>query len=382
MGSLWAGFDTPPLERHKPSRAALTAGPLVRPLNHAPSWIIVLAAATGSLGEVAPRTETTRPAATSASSREVPVPHTYDIRYRYKLTNRTDRPLQDVRVCIPIPQDCPYQKILSFALTLPGQPHTTEDVTDQFGQKIVRIGLDRLDPKASVETGFACRVRFRIGFKVPLEPKRVGTLNDVPPDIRSMYTSDLPGVYDLGSPEIRQVSAELAGPHQTPLDRVLAIHDFVASTLKYVRDGTWDSAPVVLRRQTGSCSEFSFLFCALCRAAGIPTRLVGGSTCRVRPGGPWPRKDDVHHRWTEVYIPPYEWVPFDVTRNRGRPPKRDHVGAHPAPALILSRSGGNSRLLKTQYVGWNTHAAFLERTREFIWSPVDQTDLTADPARD
>jgi hypothetical protein len=291
----------------------------------------------------------------------------YHVRYRYQLKNRMNQALENVRVYIPLPQSCPYQEIVRLDLIFPQQGCKTEGVEDQFGQKFAEIAFPKLDPRASVEVGFECDFRLRPRRRISLDAGRVQTLKDIPGDLQGAYTSDLAGVYDLTSPEIRKTSSELIARRDNLLDQIAAIHDFVAA-MKYVRDQTWDAAPVVLRRMTGSCSEFSFLFCALCRAAGIPTRFVAGTTCRIPGSGRWPYTDDVYHRWVEVYVPPYGWVPFDVTRDRGRPPKRDYFGAHPTLALILSRGGGGSRYLKNQYIGWNTHAMMLERKREFLWS--------------
>jgi hypothetical protein len=306
-------------------------------------------------------------AAVDAEAVRTGQPVSYHVRCRYQLKNRVNRALENVRVYIPLPQSCPYQAIMRLELVLPKGGCKMERIEDQFGQKLAEITFSKLDPQASVEVGFECDFWLRPRSRVSLDAKRVQTLKDIPEDIRGRYTSDVAGVYDLSSAEIRKTSNELIASRDNLLDQVMTIHDFVGA-MKYVRDGTWDAAPVVLRRMTGSCSEFSFLFCALCRAAGIPTRFVGGTTCRILAGVGWSYTDNVYHRWVEVYIPPHGWVPFDVTRDRGRPPKRDYVGAHPTVALILSRGGGSSRYLKNQYIGWNTHAALLERKREFIWS--------------
>jgi len=290
----------------------------------------------------------------------------YQVRYEYRLRNRTSTTLQGVRIWIPIPHSEANQEIRRLEWTSPGQPYEAEHVSDQYGQEILQFTLPKLEPNAAIETGFLCVFAPR-PVKVALDPKKAGVLKDIPADILSAYRKNVMGVYDLDSPEIQRTAARLAQPNTNLLDQVMAIHDFVAG-MRYRRDGVWDSAAVVLRRMTGSCSEFSFVFGALCRSAGIPTRFAGGSTCRPEGPAPWPRIDAIYHRWTEVYIPPYGWVPFDVTRDRGVPPKRLHAGSPPQVALILSRGGGGSRLLGNQYIGWNTHGPLLERSRRFVWS--------------
>lgn len=67
--------------------------------------------------------------------------------------------------------------------------------------------------------------------------------------------------------------------------------------------------------KSGDCKEFSSAFICLCRAAQIPARMVIGFS----PGDPDPvsgailvRKKHAH-AWSEIYMPPYGWIPFDAT---------------------------------------------------------------------
>lgn len=292
----------------------------------------------------------------------------YHVRYHYRLANKTDQTLTNVHVHIPIPTDCSYQQIQAFDIRLPDSKCKKRDVVDKFDQRICRITVPRIGPHESTEVGFDCDVVIHPDHRIRLDSDRIGKLADIPQEIRTKYTADLRAVYDLGSRRVRETAEKLGQPHANLLDKVMAFHDFVAR-MKYKRDKRWDSASVALKRMNGSCSEFSFLFCALCRSAGIPTRFAGGTSCRHKKGKPWPAVDKVYHRWAEIYLPPYGWVPFDVTRNRGIVPRRTYVGAGPKNVLILTRGPGGSRYLGIQYVGSNTQFLSIKREREFVWSP-------------
>ncbi|MBN1341047.1 MAG: transglutaminase domain-containing protein [Phycisphaerae bacterium] len=294
----------------------------------------------------------------------------YHVRYVYRLTNKLDRELKDVRVYIPIPETSPRQEIRSLEIVVPDASCEKRTVTDQYGQKLCRIVVPRLGPKAATEVGFDCEAVLRPRPRVRLDRARAGGLDDVPPEIRKLYTKNVKYVYDLDKEEIQQTSARLVRPHENLLDKVMAIHDFVAQ-MEYKRDGRWDSACVVLGRKNGSCSEFTYLFCALCRAAGIPTRFAGGTCYRRKKGQAGPVEDTVYHRWSELYLPPYGWVPFDVTRDRavrGGKPKRDCVGAGPDNVLILMHGAGGSRCLGNEYVGSNSQPLAIKRERTFLWT--------------
>jgi hypothetical protein len=53
------------------------------------------------------------------------------------------------------------------------------------------------------------------------------------------------------------------------------------------------------------CFVGSALFVALARASSIPARMVRGQLM-------YPRADEGHHFWSEAFLPPYGWVPFDL----------------------------------------------------------------------
>ncbi len=289
---------------------------------------------------------------------------TYEVYYRHWLKNKTDRACEKVRVWMPIPQDSDYQQIQHFEIELWGRPLAVERTTDEFGQPLARITIDRLVPGEEIEVGFSCVAVLREPPRIKLDPTQAGALADIPADLCTMYTRDLKNTFDLNSLEIQRVATELTAAHVNPVERAIAIHDFVAARIRYSRGGGWDAAPVVLQRGDGSCSEFTFLLCALCRASGLPTRMVGASVCRDVK---LPYEDTVWHRWAEVYLPPYGWVPFDATQDRGRPAKHDFVGTFKPRVLVVTRRGGGPPLGKS-YIGANNQQEKLERKRAFVWT--------------
>ena len=65
----------------------------------------------------------------------------------------------------------------------------------------------------------------------------------------------------------------------------------------------------------GYCEQFSSSFAVLMRAAGIPTRVVGGYAGGHRNpiGGYWLLRRSDAHAWTEVWLPQRGWVRVDPT---------------------------------------------------------------------
>ena len=184
-------------------------------------------------------------------------------------------------------------------------------------------------------------------------PDRCGTLKDIPREIRDRYTAD-GSKYQIHDPFIVKQAKRLAGDEANPYKIARRIFDYVGDTLTYKLEGGWNAAPVVLKRGTGSCSEFSFCFIALCRAAGVPARYVGAFVVR----GDDASLDDVFHRWPQVYLPSYGWVRMDAQAGDKRTPrdKAMAIGNLANRYLITTRGAGDS-----EYLGWyyNCHEAYI-----------------------
>ncbi len=126
-------------------------------------------------------------------------------------------------------------------------------------------------------------------------------------------------------PAIRRLATEVGADAESDWDRVEAIYDFVRKRIRFVDDQgeTPLSAVAALERGTGDCDEMTYLFVALCRAAGIPARTV-----RV-PG----------HVYPEFYLAGTggagRWFPCQVAGDRA-------FGAIPQKDIILQK-GDNFR---------------------------------------
>lgn len=88
------------------------------------------------------------------------------------------------------------------------------------------------------------------------------------------------------------------------------VKENVGYSLTTVTAEATQKASWVLENREGVCDEITALFMAMCRALGIPAMFVSGVSYTDDPQfaerwGP--------HGWSEVYLPGYGWVPFDVT---------------------------------------------------------------------
>jgi len=92
----------------------------------------------------------------------------------------------------------------------------------------------------------------------------------------------------------------------------------------------------LFERKVGNCRQFATAFAILCRSQGIPARVVVG----FRPGelnkktGYYEIRGRDSHVWNEVYIPYWNWVPFDSVPSGLLPAHQE--GGNPLTKFIRS----------------------------------------------
>jgi len=237
-------------------------------------------------------------------------------------------------------------------------------VEDQYGQRIARY-------TRTVGVGETSETRWEAdvtlwNLRYTIFPDSVG--DEIPDSIR-WYTRD-ESKYNIYHPLIQSTVREVIGEETSYYWKVRRLHDFVIERIQYKLEGGWDDAPTVLARGNGSCSEYSFLFIALCRAAFIPARYMGGSHMRRSV----PYTDSVFHRWTQVYFPNYGWIPIDPTWNDRIYPANQvrYFGAMKSGQLTTTIGGGNSAYLRWNYNcrdTWSPGGQRVEIDRVAYWEP-------------
>ena len=113
--------------------------------------------------------------------------------------------------------------------------------------------------------------------------------------VRKLYLGDSPGIQSR-SPEVRKLLADLTGQTTHPWDLAQTFQEWVHVNIEAKR-GNFIGVLNALKRGHGDCEEKAAVFVALCRAAGIPARLV------------WVP----NHNWAEFYFTGSDgkghWIP-------------------------------------------------------------------------
>lgn len=119
--------------------------------------------------------------------------------------------------------------------------------------------------------------------------------------------------WQVNDPQIQSLAQKLKTPR--------AIYDYVSTTLKYdfnrvqpnvQRMGAIDA---LKNPDQAICMEFTDLFIAIARAAGIPAREINGYAYTENPSlEPLSLVNDVLHAWPEYYdVQKGVWIPIDPT---------------------------------------------------------------------
>jgi hypothetical protein len=259
-------------------------------------------------------------------------------------------------------------------------PEKPRIVLDDFGQTVALFDNIRIPPGGEHILKYSADVSLRaVQYDPPLLP--LSTLDEIDDEIRNTYLATNP-LYLTDASPLREAAAQARKNAQgaEPRDvRTLIenIADYVMSRMTYRMDDSWNDAQTVLRDETGSCSEYSFLFSSLCRLNNVPTRLIGG--LQIGDYGVT-HETKGFHRWTEVFYPQLGWIPVDVTKIDGDEGSLDYefLFGTPGYLIVLSEGDFDDQVLGKAYYIWRNYRGG-RRTRNNYVTIEPRTDPAARP---
>ncbi len=292
-----------------------------------------------------------------------------NLEYTHQFRNYGPGTVINLDIYLAIPVNSPHQKLIKPPIYSSSVNH--DILTDQWDQNVARFHFDEVKPGGMVQASYKTVVElFDTWFFI--RPEKVGNMNAIPKEIKKKYLADNTK-FAITSKTIEKAVKAAIGDETNPYWIMRKIFRYIIANMEYELAGGWNIAPAVLERGNGSCSEYSFVFISMCRAAGLPARYAGSIAQR----GDLASEDEVFHRWCEVYLPKIGWVPIDPSGgDQKRPEAQARYIGHVANRYLITTIGGGG----SEYLGWEYNSfetwqsegvckVYSEKLGE--WSPAD-----------
>lgn len=295
------------------------------------------------------------------------------VEIEYRLTLGGEGSVKDLYVALV--QETPWVKVLAGPVF---SPKPSEIVSDSLGNRYALYRNIKLTGEKTFTVKYVLKLLVgSTGADAPL-----ASLDEIPENIKR-YTRPSPYI-ESDNPEIRLLAQKITKGAKTVREALERIADYVSSNIKYneklgTLTQTWKLGALwTLNARQGVCLQFSRLYVALARAAGIPARVVGGFGF-LKPGRVV--EGDYMHAYVEAYVPGEGWLPLEPQY------PGDRIGIippHPGHIALLRGLGE-----KTSLDGWETEAAmFVYRyngdveskfTYTYTYKPINESLEQARP---
>ena len=197
-------------------------------------------------------------------------------------------------------------------------------VEDEDGNKWAVLAV----PDMELEPGETLDISARYEIiSAPREPPNIsiegsGSLSDIPEELKEEFTG--PGACWLTEDEeLRELALELSAGKTNVLEIIASFVEWIGENVKYKSFEIPLYPNETYAWGLGDCDDQANLFITLCRIVGIPAYLQIG--CIYAPwtiyslGTIWEGHVSLKvkrvgwHGWAVAYVPPWEWLPVDLT---------------------------------------------------------------------
>ena len=183
--------------------------------------------------------------------------------------------------------------------------YSKEVITDDVDNNYYELNFGSVSQSFNVEITYLVAT---FSADISIDPNNVGGY-DTNSKIFKEYTKPSSRIESDNS-QIISTANSIVGNEKNPYNKAKLIYDWVASELEYELQGEEHGAVYGLQNKKGDCTEFATLFIALCRAVGVPARLIIGSV---------PNGSLEFHTWAEFYLQNYGWIYADPTWGNTEP---------------------------------------------------------------
>jgi transglutaminase-like putative cysteine protease len=196
--------------------------------------------------------------------------------------------------------------------------------TDEDGNPLAVLQFpgSELEPGKNVSYTVTYNVLSRPRFLPEVDEETSETLDEIPENLREEYCTAEKN-WLINDPELQGLANNIAGGETRILTLVKNFVAWINSNVKYKTHEVPLYPNETLGSKEGDCDDKAILLITLCRISGIPAYLQFG--CIYLPETAYLREEywENHvtivskrigwHGWAIVYVPPWGWLPVDLT---------------------------------------------------------------------
>ncbi|MCC2252448.1 transglutaminase-like domain-containing protein [Virgibacillus sp. AGTR] len=203
------------------------------------------------------------------------------VTYTFQYFNSTSA---NVYLWLASPPETRYQKIINEQKSLPVQENE-----DMIGNQISFYKIE------SGET-------MKASYEIELLSKTEDSLPELTQEEKNFFLRSTPMV--CVNEEVRHIAFNVIRSETNPKEQTKLLFFYIVKHYNYKFPPKARGVTHFLKDKNGDCGEFSFLYAALCRAIGIPCRVMVGAFT----GG-----KHQPHVWNEIYLEQEGWIPVDTS---------------------------------------------------------------------
>ena len=221
----------------------------------------------------------------------------FQVTLRRTFDIRAVAPGTPLRLRMPVPLSTDYVRDIHILPLV--APELRAEVMVSDGRLEARL-VARGDPMLEI----GAQVAF---IATPRPADRVTRKDRLDPAEAELYLRPADGLVRI-TPRIQGLANSLAGQNKDPRSRLRSfwnymLDELVSGMVHYDQVDHQAPGDYVLESGWYDCQLGSALFVTLCRASGIPARIIGGHLLyRLAP---------TNHYWAEAWIDGQGWLPFD-----------------------------------------------------------------------
>lgn len=235
----------------------------------------------------------------------------------------------EIKVWLALIQDLPpYQRVISKDIT----PASYTIVSDENQNKYAQFGFSEVQRGKEIPIEMKYEIEVN-EFRAALDNCRWGSMPDsAKPFLKAER------LIESDHPKIECLARTLVKDSKSPCEGLKKIYKWIGENIEYSTNVFENKGALwAIQNKEGDCFEFSSLFVALSRAAGIPARIIQGLVYKAD----YRNEEELLHAWTEAYLPGVGWVPIDPTWGRYAETSEDYF-AKITPDHVVITCGGNS----------------------------------------